>query len=200
MRAIDVPLLTICGIEELPGHNGRGVTHVLSILDPERADVDAFDDYGSPHRVTLRFHDDIDALPGRAPPLQSHVAEILRFGEGLATRGADGVVEDGHLLVHCHMGVSRSTAAMLTLMAQANPREDADALFVRLAAIRRQAWPNSRMIGFADTLLGRQGTLVEALARHYARQIEAKSDWATWMGDLGRHAEVEMGRRALAAG
>ncbi len=190
MTDLNVPLRTICGIEELPRHSERGVRHVLSIIDPDRADLDAFESYEPHHRLTLRFHDDIEPLPGRAPPLESHVDDILRFGEGVAGMG--------HVLVHCHMGVSRSTAAMLTLMAQADPRADADALFARLVAIRPQAWPNSRMIGFADAALGRKGALSAALARHYGRQLQAKSEWSLWMADLGRGAEIEMGRRALA--
>ena len=190
MTVIDAPL-TICGIEELPGHRDRGVRHVLSILDPERAEPKAFDGYAPHRRLTLRFHDDIEPLPGRATPQDAHVAEILAFGDTLARSGPGA-----HLLVHCHMGVSRSTAAMLTLMAQAAPRHDAEALFARLVAIRPQAWPNSRMIAFADRLLGRDGTLTAALGRHYARQIAAKADWSVWMADLGRQAEIEMGRRA----
>ena len=34
-----------------------------------------------------------------------------------------------------------------------------------------QAWPNSRMIGMADDLLGRGGRLVAALRRHYTAQM-----------------------------
>ena len=187
MKSIDIPLLTICGIEELPRHGARAVTHVLSILDPEREAIEAFETFTSHHRVTLRFHDDIAPLPGRVTPQPEHIVEILRFGDGL---GGDG--GESHLLVHCHMGVSRSTAAMLTLMAQANPGEDADSLFRRLVAIRPQAWPNSRMIGFADAQLGRGGALVAALRRHYGRQLVARPEFRIWMTDLGRQAELEM--------
>jgi predicted protein tyrosine phosphatase len=90
------------------------------------------------------------------------------------------------------MGVSRSTAAMVTLLAQANPREDEDSLFLRLAAIRPQAWPNSRMIGFADTLLGRDGRLAAALKRHYGRRLKSDAAVEEWIRNLGRGREVEM--------
>jgi predicted protein tyrosine phosphatase len=180
-------LLTVCGIEELPLHRDRAVSHVLSIIDPDRADPDAFEHYADHRRVTLRFHDDIAPLHGRATPQPAHVDEILRFGDACARDGATG-----HLLVHCHMGVSRSTAAMLTLMAQAAPQEDADALFMRLHAIRAQAWPNSRMVAFADEALGRKGALMAALRRHYGRQLAANPDFTPWMASLGRHAELEM--------
>lgn len=191
MKTLSISTLTICGIEELPGNSAREVTHVLSVIDPDRAEIDAFGTYGEHHRVTLRFHDIIDARPGQIMPTPEHVGEIIGFGEGLRET-ATGRVK-GHLLVHCHMGISRSTAAMMTLMAQADAAEDEDALFARLREIRPQAWPNSVMIGFADEQLGRSGRLTQALRRHYAHQIEAQPQFRTWMNDLGRKREIEMG-------
>lgn len=192
MQALAISTLTICGIEELPAHGGSRVTHVLSVLDPERPELDAFDAYGAHQRVTLRFHDIIDPRPGQVMPVPEHVAEILRFGDSLRETAMGR--EAGHLLVHCHMGISRSTAAMLTLMAQ-NDAEGAseDALFARLREVRPQAWPNSVMIGFADEQLGRQGRLTEALRRHYRHQLAAQPKYRDWMAQLGRGREVEMG-------
>lgn len=191
MKTLSISTLTICGIEELPGNSAREVTHVLSVLDPDRAEIEAFGSYAEHHRVTLRFHDIIDPFPGQLMPTPEHVGEILNFGEGLRET-ATGRVK-GHLLVHCHMGISRSTAAMMTLMAQADAAEDEDALFARLREIRPQAWPNSVMIGFADEQLGRGGRLTRALRRHYAHQIEAQPKFRIWMSDLGRKREIEMG-------
>jgi len=190
MKTLAISTLTICGIDELPGNSAREVTHVLSVLDPDRAELDAFGAYGEHHRVTLRFHDIIDPRPGQIMPAAGHVEEILRFGEGLRETAEARV--KGHLLVHCHMGISRSTAAMLALMAQADPTEGEDALFARLREIRPQAWPNSVMVGFADAQLGREGRLTEALRRHYAHQIEAQPKFRVWMNDLGRKRELEM--------
>ena len=65
-------------------------------------------------------------------------------------------------------------------------------LFERLVTIRPQAWPNSQMVGFADTLLGRKGDLTAALARHYGRQVKARPQFVAWMTELGREAELRM--------
>ena len=111
MKTLSISTLTICGIDELPGNSAREVTHVLSVLDPDRAEIEAFGTYGEHHRVTLRFHDIIDPRPGQIMPTPEHVDEIIGFGEGLRET-ATGRVK-GHLLVHCHMGISRSTAAMM---------------------------------------------------------------------------------------
>lgn len=190
MDVVISPELTVCGIEELPDHRARKVTHVLSIVDPDLPDLVAFEAYGEHQRTTLRFHDIISALPAHIMPHPDHVAEILQFGSDFQQQQA--VDKSSHLLVHCHMGVSRSTAAMLTLMAQANPDEPAESLFSRLVAIRPQAWPNSQMVGFADEQLNRNGELTTALARHYGRQITRQPQYNDWMTRLGREAELRM--------
>jgi predicted protein tyrosine phosphatase len=183
-------MLTICGISELPDQQERSVTHVLSILDPDHPDPEAFEAYDPHHRTILRFHDIIDPVQGMILPEPEHVEAVLRFGDEVAA-GHAGQVE-GHLLVHCHMGVSRSTAAMLTLLARTHPEESEDGLFERLAEIRPQAWPNSLMVEFADGLLSRNGRLVDALRRHYGRQIRRIPRYEQLMRDLGRGREVEM--------
>jgi predicted protein tyrosine phosphatase len=190
MTPLSISMLTICGISELPDEGPRSATHVLSILDPEHPDPEAFQAYESPHRTVLRFHDIIEARPGMIPPKPEHVAAVLEFGEKLAeSRPARA---EAHLLVHCHMGISRSTAAMVTLLAQAYPDESEDRLMERLAEIRPQAWPNSLMIQFADEFLSRRGRLTEALRRHYGRQIGRDPRFTQWMRDIGRGREVDM--------
>jgi predicted protein tyrosine phosphatase len=190
MKPIGVSVLTICGIDELPEHGPRAVTHVLSLLDPNWPELTSFGSYGEHRRTTLRFHDIIDPGYGRVLPTREHVGEILDFGSQLAAEAE--ARSDRHLLVHCHMGISRSTAAMLSLMAQVNPDEGEDQLFERLRAIRPQAWPNSLMIGFADDILGRDGRLVAALRRHYGFQVRAKPQYVDWMTQLGRVRELDM--------
>ena len=190
MLPIAISTLTVCGIEELPAQSTRKVSHVLSLLDPDLPELQSFVAYEAHERTTLRFHDIITPQDGRVHLTDAHVAEILDFGAKLRESAIKR--QEGHLLVHCHMGISRSTAAMLSLMAQVNPEESEDALFGRLRAIRPQAWPNSVMIGFADAQLKRGGKLTDALRRHYAHQLEAQPRYRQWMADLGRGAEVAM--------
>jgi predicted protein tyrosine phosphatase len=190
MQPVPISMLTICGLDELAGHGARAVTHVLSIIDPDLPDPEAFKAYDPHHRVLLRFHDVIEPLPGAVMPAREHVEAVLRFGDDLAASRETRA--EGHLLVHCHMGISRSTAAMTTLLAQAHPDEPEDRLFERLAEIRPQAWPNLRMIEFADDLLDRRGRLVAALARHYGRQVRRQPRFAEDMRRLGRAREVDM--------
>jgi len=53
--------ISVCGIEELTGHCEVGVSHVLSILDPDWPVPEAFGAFGEHSRLELRFHDVIDA-------------------------------------------------------------------------------------------------------------------------------------------
>ncbi len=201
-------VLTICGLDELEGHAARGVTHVLSIIDPDRVEPDVFRRYGAIQRTTLRFHDAIEPGPDVILPTVKDVEAILAWGRLAYARGAvgrdDGLTDpdatvDSHMLVHCHMGISRSTAAMTILLAQAHPDESETSITERVREIRPIAWPNLRMIGFADEILNRSGRLTAAAGGLYARSLAAKPDLAEVMTRLDRVREVELGR-AIADG
>ena len=192
MKPIAISRLTICGIDELPTHRSHGVTHVLSVLDPEREDPTIFGNYDPHERTILRFHDVIEDKEGRPAPTKTDVEAILAYGETLIGSRMDR--RDGHLLVHCHMGVSRSTAAMITLMAQCEPDRDEDSIFTTIREMRPIAWPNSVMIAYADELLGREGRLTAALQRHYAIQLDRDATFEGWMTQLERVREIEFGR------
>lgn len=195
MTPKSISLLTICGLDELTGHSTAGVSHVLSILDPDWPEPEGFRGWDKHHRTTLHFHDVIEPGANHILPNAEHVRAILAFGELLER--SEQRSGDGHLLVHCHMGVSRSTAAMTMILAQANPEREAEEIFRFIEEIRPQAWPNSLMIGYADEMLGRRGELVGALGRLYSRRLVASPETEAFMRRYGRGREVEM---ALASG
>jgi predicted protein tyrosine phosphatase len=188
MMTNNVPTLTVCGLDELEVHSGGGVTHVLSLLDPLWPEPPQFATFGSHKRATFYFHDAIEPGPRLVLPQRSDVEAILAFGRDLGD-------DLRHLLVHCHAGISRSTASMTMIMAQASPSEDEGALIDELVRIRPQAWPNSRMIGFADDLLGRSGRLTDAVEALYARRLTERPELAEIMRRLDRGREVDVGLR-----
>jgi predicted protein tyrosine phosphatase len=181
--------LTICGLTELGSFQNAAVTHVLSILDPGHPEPHDFAAYGPHKRLTLYFDDVIEPAPGLLPPQPHHIATLLQFGKGLAAAEDDPL---SHLLVHCHAGVSRSTASMATLLADARPTMNEDELFAHIREIRPQAWPNSRMVAIADDLLDRGGRLIAALRRHYGEQVRRRPDLAEMIRRVGRGKEVDM--------
>lgn len=156
------PFLTILdrfSAEELLCHPGRGahLRHVISIGDPGESPPIGLDAHPA-RRLRLEFHDlDLDppepwasiyAAPGR-----EDVSQILKFCAAV----------DGPTLIHCHAGISRSTAAGLLLLALRLGPGSEDAAANALATVRPHAVPNRRIVALGDELLGRDGALVRAL-------------------------------------
>jgi predicted protein tyrosine phosphatase len=181
--------ITVCGVAELESHSTRGITHVLSILDPGFPDPDAFGAFGEHDRLDLRFHDIVDEREGLRLAQQEDVDMLLRFGRDLMrAKGA-------HLLVHCHMGVSRSTAAMALILAQARPDRPAIESLLEVRRVRPRIWPNLRVIELGDALLDRRGTLIDAAIARYRHVIERRPEVGEMMTGMGRGREVKLAAR-----
>lgn len=89
-------------------------------------------------------------------------------------------IKDGDVIIHCKGGASRSTAVALGVLSALNPRKDADYLVALLLDIRPIAAPNLVIVGLADALTGRGGTLLKAVKD--SKQIAATRSLA----DIGR--------------
>jgi predicted protein tyrosine phosphatase len=189
MPNVDAPfMITVCGLDELAGHADRQVSHVLSILDPDQPEPEAFGAYGEHSRLELKFHDVIEDTPGFQAPQPADVEKILEFGRDLLGDPASL----RHLLVHCHMGISRSTASMTLLLAQAQPNLPADDVLAQVLAIRDKAWPNLRILTFGEEQLGRQGELTSAAASIYRLQLERRPQIKDFFVQGGRSREVDL--------
>jgi predicted protein tyrosine phosphatase len=184
--------ITVCGVEELDAHCETGVSHVLSILDPGMPQPPAFGSFGEHARLDMRFDDVIEEeVEGKQPPTEAHVRALLAFGAELTAESGPYV----HLLVHCWAGISRSTAAMTLILAQARPdRPPAEALD-EVRRIRSMAWPNLRILEFGDRLLGFDGTLLSAARAHYRGALDREPSIATFMEKAGRSRELAMAGR-----
>lgn len=145
--------LTICGLDEIEG----AFTHVLSILDPGTPSPAALRDYeGLRAHWVLRFDDVSVPCPGATPPGEADIVNLLQF-----ERELQAASPPCHLLVHCHAGVSRSTAAAAILLAARAPGAEKEAV-AAVQRVRPIARPNRRMIWLADRLLACDGRLIAA--------------------------------------
>jgi predicted protein tyrosine phosphatase len=180
--------ITVCGIDELSDHCDAGVSHVLSILDPDAPELPVFGAFSEHERVELRFDDVIEDFPDKVAPRRQDVEEILAFGRDLVGEPS----ATAHLLVHCHAGVSRSTAAMTLILAQARSDLAGDEILAEVLRIRRRAWPNLRIIELGDALLGRNGAIVSAVSRLYREQLRDQPQLDRDRRENGRGREVEM--------
>ena len=106
-------------------------------------------------RLTLTFHDVSGPGHGLTPPGADDVARLLAFLSD--AKDCDPV------LIHCWMGVSRSTAAAyIAATLRDGPGSEA-ALAQRLRHAAPFATPNPRLIKLADAALARGGTMVAAI-------------------------------------
>ena len=179
--------VTICGIPELDEHSAVGVTHILSILDPDWDDPPAFALFPPHRRLALRFNDIIEPTPERLAPSREDVERLLAFGHELGAQAGN------HLLVHCHAGVSRSTASAALILAQAHPDRSAAEVLDAVAQMRPRAWPNLRILEFGDALLGRDGEIIAAAGAIYRRVLDREPSMQEAMTDGGRAREVIAG-------
>lgn len=178
--------ITICGLDELAAHANMRVTHVLSILDPEHPVPEVFGTYGEHEKLELRFDDIIDETPDKIAPSAADVEALLTFGRAVVREPRPGA----HLLVHCHAGISRSSASMALLVAQAAPSHSGTEIFAELLRIRPQIWPNLRLIELGDAALNRGGELVAAVRQVYARQIYRQPWLVDYFRSMGREREL----------
>jgi len=186
--------ITVYGIEELAGHIETRASHVLSILDPMTPQPEAFGRYGEHERLELRFDDVVDETPDLRAPTKDDIAALLAFGRDLMAEPPRGA----HLLVHCHAGISRSTAAMSLILAQALPQLPASSILAQVHEIREKAWPNLRMMELGDAILQRGGTLIAATHALHARQIVRRPNLVELMEGFGRAREIAAAQAVIA--
>jgi predicted protein tyrosine phosphatase len=184
--------LTICGLDELAGRCAPGVTHVLSILDPGWPEPEPIRNFDLNRRLKLNFHDVIEPEPGWIAPERWDVELLLAFGRNLSQMSHETgtAPSETHLLVHCHAGVSRSTAAAILLLAQYEPARSAQDVVGQVIRLRPRAWPNLRIVELGDGLLGRDGEIVDSVRALYRLALDREPGLAEAMISGGRGREV----------
>ena len=128
------------------------ITHLVSLIDPN---AHIFKPTSIPleNWLQLRFEDEEDPC-GSNPPNLWHAERILAVGKEFP--------DDARVLVHCHAGVCRSTAAALALWLQTNGTDKLEEGVEWLAVTRPRACPNMLLAGFFDDLLDMGGKLKAA--------------------------------------
>lgn len=155
----------------------------VSLLSPgdEFPAFDGLDDAGH-HRVHL--HDIVEPQEGFIPPAERHVEDLVGF---LREWNPDDA-----LLVHCWAGISRSTATAFIAACLHNPDADEFDIASALREASPTAFPNARIVGFADQLLGRSGRMTAAVRAIGRGEIAMEAE--------PFHIPARFQRRAGAAG
>jgi predicted protein tyrosine phosphatase len=131
-----------------------GARHVVSLIGDETR-LERPTNIAPENHLWLRLHDISTPLDGHIMPGEEHVAELLDFVRDWDRRAP--------LVVHCYMGISRSTASAFTTVCALNPHRDVDDIAQALRRASPTATPNIRIVSIADRLLGRDGRMVAAI-------------------------------------
>ena len=78
MRMLQFPL-SICGLDEIAGFLERGITHVISILDPEYPYPEELLAIPDGNRLVLRFDDATLAQADRIYPVKEDMERLIKW-------------------------------------------------------------------------------------------------------------------------
>jgi predicted protein tyrosine phosphatase len=148
-------MIHVCSLARLEETvEDTGARHVVSLLGDE-ARLQRPASVAPENHLWLRIHDISSPLDGYIAPGEQHVAELLDFVREW--------VRKAPLVVHCYMGISRSTASAFATVCALNPRRDEASIAQALRRASPTATPNARIVSLADRILGRDGRMVAAI-------------------------------------
>jgi predicted protein tyrosine phosphatase len=148
-------MIHVCSLSRLQETvDDTGARHVVSLIGDE-ARLERPNSIAPANHLWLRLHDISAPLDGYIVPGEAHVAELLEFVRGWDRRAP--------LVVHCYMGISRSTASAFATVCALNPGRAEDSVARALRSASPTATPNIRIVSLADRLLGRNGRMIAAI-------------------------------------
>ncbi|WP_182417213.1 tyrosine phosphatase family protein [Bartonella sp. HY038] len=140
-------------------------SHMITLLSPNA--VILRDKTIAPENHHIFFFNDInEPRPNLiAPQMQDVVAIIDAARNWHLSQGTYSGTALSPLLIHCQMGISRSTAAAYIIACALNESIDEECLAISLRQLSPSATPNARLIALADEFLNREGKMVSAIKR-----------------------------------
>jgi predicted protein tyrosine phosphatase len=139
------------------------VTHFVSMVDSDDQETIPMPRQASSNlQLIFSDLDDIEMkLPKYfryTPPQEHDIAAMVNFGRSLSS------LDDFGLLAHCEAGISRSTAAAITILTAAGYRPQ-----TAFGVVRRvcpEMLPNRRILRLADGALQTGGSLYQMAENH----------------------------------
>ena len=110
---------------------------------------------------------------GTRPPSVSQIDSLVAFLQGWL---AEARQKEGRLLVHCHLGVSRSPAAAYAALALLGGDGLEFEAFQILLRITNKPWPNRDVVAMVDDALQKEGRLLaplDAYREQHSRRLDA---------------------------
>ena len=144
-------LIQICSLEAAREANWHAFDGVITIEDSTIEDPLRVD--GPCKQLVLKFDDISLPVEGYIQPEEHHIENALLFADQ---------VGEGLLLIHCHAGISRSSAIALAIIAKALGAGKEIEAIKTLRRINPYAHPNKLMVWMADEILNRNMKLYKA--------------------------------------
>ena len=151
--------------------------HICSLEAVREADVSIFDgvitiedsrienpfrlDFEHPKQLVLCFDDISVPLDDFIEPQEKHILQALSFADRIG---------EGSILIHCHAGISRSSAIALAIIAKIIGKGKEEESIKILGQINPHARPNKSIVWLTDEILERKRKLYD---------IAYKSMWLT---------------------
>jgi predicted protein tyrosine phosphatase len=133
-----------------------GARHVVSLIGDE-ANLVRPAPVTPENHLWLRLHDISTPLDGHILPGEEQIADLIRFVRTWDRRTP--------LVVHCFMGISRSTASAYASVCALSPHRDEAEIAQALRRASPTATPNIRIVSLADKVLGRNGRMIAAVEK-----------------------------------
>ena len=156
--------LMVCPRDGVTHYLDAPVTHFVSLIDPDETATTLQPPHSTERQLRLVFNDlddiemNLSNFARYCPPQEDDVVELVEFGKALSP------LIDWGLLASCEAGISRSTAAAITILTSAGYRPQTAFGVVR--RICPEMLPNRRILRIADHLLNTGGTLYHMAEIH----------------------------------
>ncbi len=134
-------------------------THLLSVMGP-RDMIDPWPGIERHRHLRVIVNDIVEPGEGLVMAEAHHIEQIVDFTKDWAANATGG---EQNLLIHCWAGISRSTATAYIALCALNKNATETQAAETLRAAAPFARPNLRLVGLADTVLGRKGRMVGAI-------------------------------------
>jgi predicted protein tyrosine phosphatase len=110
---------------------------------------------GVSRHLRLVLNDIITPIAGMISPSAEHVRDLIAF--------AHEWDQLAPLLINCHAGRRRSTAAAFIISCALNPEASEEEIAASLRQASANAEPNRLLVRYADEMLGRNGRMTAAI-------------------------------------
>lgn len=127
-------------------------SHMVTLLDPGH-EIERPPSIAPEAWLRLTLHDIHFDTPGMVAPSEDVVRRLLAFADSWDETAAP-------MLIHCHAGISRSTASAFIVACAKHPHIDETAIALQMRDVSAVAFPNRALVSLADRVMGREGRML----------------------------------------